>query len=356
MCITRFSWLVFLVAITCNPYLFAQPSLVTDTEERALEARLQIKSGRVRMRLHEQIPPQKTELWHEFNIVFRDGHVRFEQQTSNSADISSDQDRREIKIILTPNEYFSFIPQGEHRQSTSAIQHGPASLAGPYEHLVFDLRTIGIVPQPWDLLCRSQMINFLCREDRLESSESEHEIDGLPAKAIKYTRSDRQTVTYVVMPSKAHSIVRVEFFGMLKDGSSMKQVIESRVREWGEQRIWFPETVQFYRFRDDDVRIREDWDVIDAEFNIDIHDSEFSLEALKPKVGQPVIGRATKDPVPQAIPQAVWDGDKLTPPETKSAPNDDLRKVDHGTPRFVVIANLVVLVIGVCVFAYLRKK
>jgi hypothetical protein len=266
-------------------------------ERSSISYRLEnVKRGYVRIRISNEIHPvQRGEFLYE--VFFDDNRT---QQIRSCRLLGQATWGKPEKAVITPTSYIKdveFIDTAVLVSQTKNNDNAQQRLA------VINPRLLGMVRGGADLL------HTLDIEDLLNRSNSNTTIQSVKLESdtawrIDYhgTKEGGYGCSIWIIPEKGFSVARIEL-RMDQQGKRFMQTIDSHLKQYPLNGVWYPEHVIATDTLDGDLRLRQVVHVEDARFGESIDDSVFSLSGLNLEPGRQVVDASS------GLPWAkVWNG------------------------------------------------
>lgn len=295
----------------CVPYLalalYLSTPDQTEIARHVQEARSSIRTGRVdfEFRVYKASAGVASEVnAGSYHCAFENDQLR--------CDLKHGQEVR--RTLLTDGELYTHIAEpGRNFATALRIDHklSVGELEKNRQAVMLDPRVVGMyVVSALQLhAMRASKLSIAPNPDT-KFQIAEDDVEGVYCWRvdIEWQNSGTQE-TYWISPDMGYNVVRGTARYGLKDGRKFVDSIDCKLREYGKDKIWYPETVSFRREVNGEPVMRDEIITKDASFNepLDVK-AEFSIAGfdLPPDSG---VYEQPANPTGAVR----WDGEKLAP-------------------------------------------
>ena len=301
-------WAAFCVAAMCPlaGAMGADFPAPAPIEEKAVAARRAIHSGELEIKVErwDTRGERRKEYDEELTIVFDGERFRIERrQLLPLLGKSADGQAAKRVYVATDSDLFYYSNVVAADGTPRMAQVGRRESMGSYAGDIVDPRRIGMVPDPFTSLHALGIDTVLTRPDRRRSSTQPEVVDGEKLERIEYERNDGCLLRVWISPEKNCGVVRMEIEARV-EGSTLLDSVENKLRSYGNDAVWFPETATVRR-RENGALLYEDVTTIRrAAFNQPIDPGLFAMTGLGMPLGHHVFD------VTRAF-HGTWDGETV---------------------------------------------
>src|SRR5579884_1668265 len=272
-------------------------------ERASISYRLEhVKRGHVRFRVSNEIHPvQQSEFLYEF--FFDDSRIK---QTRMCRLLGKDTWGKPENTILTPSTCINDV---EYIDTAVQVSQGKKNDNVQERLAVINPRILGMVRGGADFLHKLDIEDLLNRSDANTTLQSV-KLEGDAAYRIDHHGANKGAYrcSIWIIPDKGFSVARTEIL-LDQQGKKIIQTVDSRLKQYPLNGVWYPERVITTNTRDGDVLLRQVVYVEDARFGELIDDNAFSLSGLNLEPGRQIVDSSSGLPWGK-----VWDGQEAVEP------------------------------------------
>ncbi len=298
-----------LALLTFAPVDAPETPTAQELERKMLDYRNAIKTGHVIVRSRQRIDrasPDNERITFEYDIVFEGTKVR------SIVTWKSPDWERVTGAVVSGDDYI------RNWSANQRVDIGKLPVPNPFLADAIHPRALGIAHTP----IRSSREIDLDKPFWFATGESTvtaDPIDGEPAWRIDHRLSAVGRVLLWIVPSRGHSLARLEVRFENSERQRSLQLLEVDLRQYGPTGIWYPRQMTYRRSGGqgdgpDDVWLEEVAEVESAEFGIPVKPSNFGVEGLNLPPGRKILG-----PGHRAM---YWDGKRLRQEVARDFPDD----------------------------------
>lgn len=334
----RLTTVLYLVVFSGVPWVLAEDAApdgmaIASPQVPAFESRKQLRSGRVRIRINsisyhypEAEEAISTERYRTMEIVFQGDSWRVDTEdpflevrmpngkSSNRDDSGNFWIER---VFRTPEDSGSYCP-GTLDDAPEVAKYGTGPPDESINRSIFDPRLIGISSGPVSVMrsvsllspIRGEPYQFAAPEPDVHLSEPCMRVHGVREQG-------RHEHIYWFAPNRGGEVIRTRVHQIEGRQATFSYAADAvlQLKEW-QPGIWFPEERILDMYINGRLDERETITVLNAEFNIEIPQAEFSMAGLKLPVNWIM---AQTSPDPKQVAHGFWNGNEVVPFPTVAA-------------------------------------
>jgi hypothetical protein len=175
------------------------------------------------------------------------------------------------------------------------------------------------VPFPLYGTYRNHLEIFVGNPQRVTSTVTKSSWNGQDCQLVEYTGLHGEKVQIWIAPALGYNVTRLVITGLsAKAGVPWKTTVESKIAQWGSNKVWYPSSCVYQRERGGKIMEKEEVVVTEASFNEPLDPKAFTLAGLDLPEGIPINGNGIK-PAPMGK-ENVWLKGKVRQRTFQAAP------------------------------------
>ena len=293
----------FVAVFLANAVIFQSAGQLASVELDTLAARASIKSGRIDLRYIAKSDLQRP-VSDRIELYFTDT-CRFMKVINEGerALYPSNTEPKTTRFIITPTLFMTHSRENfstgrgriaayvDHLKSFEALKNRPGNTideSSNIEHkFLFDPRIIGFTPISLGHFQSRALHSYVCGPRQTSSDPENVVLDGLDVAKIQYTSSRGSVIELWISVDRGNSPIRLQATEPKEpDGTYVVSTMEAELAEFpdGTRTCWFPKRIKQTRKQitdqSEEILDVEEISIIEAEFNVQIDEKQFSLSAL----------------------------------------------------------------------------
>ena len=308
------------------------PAMTYSEVENAslLYRREKMVSGHVRLRV-ETLSSKKKPVVYVFTLYFDNDRIRQDQRGG----LAGKKPAFEKHLILADGQSIT----DSRRQTPIAVVIASLDQSpNPREEVgVFHPRSLGMAPTLVVLLSKDDVETVLNRSDFTGKTVSIDSIDGRKVYRLDAVAKSGFSISVWISPEQGFGVVRAKSAGT-ENGQTIVQVTDSKLREYPQGNVWYPETSVYTLTQNGEELVRQNVTVEEAVFGEAPDPKVFTLAGLNLKPGRPI-----NDQTRQYFGNLMWDGNEvISDSPTQMSPIDDMQGESSLFRRPLLFLNALV--------------
>ena len=322
---------------------------ITEAESRCLENRRMITSGHLTITNTARRASGQVTGMNVYWIDFEGTNLRFDYHIGQSP---GGEGGHKSRNVVTDTAIWIHADQQSVGFNTAVVKLLPdSSNRAP----IFHPRLLGMTVSPPSFLHSMENLeSFIGRTDGRTIKVGPAVVDGIEADFVECLQGSGIEQRMWFAPGQGGQMIKSET-EYETQGGRLRGVARADFarHDTPSGTVWYPKSIRFERFFDDELKEVDETVVTDAKFNEDIDDSRFRLESMDIPAGTPVMSEFGNDGVTKE-----WTGEKLVGIGSLGDPPKGLVEGGEESRRatMLIISVNLALLSGAFLWAYLRSK